>query len=97
MPAGPYDVGLGIGTSGISLDDISSTTFKMSDKGSLTAQSIQTMAVRLTSVGDEGTSRSGSSKLVSEPPVPSVPEPGTMLLVGAGLAAVGMRRLRRRG
>lgn len=88
-PAKWFDVGVEIGTPGMSTDDIQSTTFQIDDLlGVLTLDNFTgetddvegiLFGVRLTSVGLPGGAREGSSK------VGVVPEPATMLLLGSGL------------
>jgi VCBS repeat-containing protein len=69
---GPFDVGVEIGTPGMSADDIQTTTFTLShDSVDLTLDLIaeQDFAVRLTSVGTEGDGgREDSLKLVGTAP-----------------------------
>lgn len=65
---GAFDGGVGSGTSGIGGDDIRSTTFTLSHSSqalTLDLLSNQDMALRLTSVGQEGGSRGDSLKLGS--------------------------------
>jgi len=90
----PCDLGIELGTPGISKDDLRMVTFTLSHATralDLTLVSGQTFGVRATSVG-EGRCRDGSSKLSGV--IPVVPEPGTALLMGlglAGLTSVGRR------
>jgi hypothetical protein len=106
---GAFDVGLRVGSPGIGGDDIQSATFVLShadaaltsdlfagaanDEGSI-------FAVRLTSVGEPGSNRNGSSKLrddgelppplTTEPPGPvHIPEPSTLAGLGT-LCALGV-------
>jgi len=69
---GPFDVGVEIGTQGMSADDIQATTFTLShDSVDLTLDLIaeQDFAVRMTSVGTEGDGgREDSLKLVGTAP-----------------------------
>jgi len=69
---GPFDVGVEIGTQGMSADDIQTTTFTLShDSVDLTLDLIaeQDFAVRMTSVGTEGDGgREDSLKLVGTAP-----------------------------
>jgi hypothetical protein len=109
---GPFDVGVRIGTPGIGEDDICSTALLISHSSAsltndmfvgATTEGGDIFAVRLTSVGPEG-SRNGSSKLCNdgEPPtsvsIPHVPEPSTLAgfgtLCGLSLLARGLRRNR---
>jgi hypothetical protein len=86
-PAGPFDIGVEIGTSGIGSDDIQSTTFIVSLTGTdLAISDFFNFAARLTSVGPAGGSRNGSSKL-NEGGTP-VSEPATMMLLGFGLIGI---------
>lgn len=73
---GKFDVGVELGTQGISTDDIRSTSFILSHDSvdlSLTDIALQDFAVRLMSVGDEDGSRNGSLKIGGE--VPPEPQP----------------------
>ena len=109
---GPFDVGVRIGSPGIGKDDIQSTSFVLSHEGVVltndlfagaTTEDGDVFALRLTSVGPEGSSRNGSSKLTNDvpPPTPNeepptqTPEPSTLLGLGT-LGALGLlaRRLR---
>lgn len=94
-PHSPFDLGVKIGTPGIGSDDIRSTIFTIADRGVLTAGSFTEVGARLTSVGLEGSSRSGSSKLSGTPETP-IPEPTTMALLIGGLLGGGVLRRRRR-
>lgn len=91
----PCDLGIELGTPGISKDDLRTVTFTLSHATQaldLTLVSGQRFGVRATSVG-KPYCRDGSSKLAGV--IPVVPEPGTALLMGlglAGLASVGPRR-----
>ncbi|MBM6582028.1 carboxypeptidase regulatory-like domain-containing protein [Microvirga sp. BT689] len=65
-PLTPYDVGIGVGTSGIGTDDIKSVTFVLdhaTDNLTLEHLAQQGFGARLTSVGAEGGRRSDSLKL----------------------------------
>lgn len=66
-PLGPYEVGIEIGSSGIGADDYQLVTFSLSSGAPITLADFSTdptdYAVRATSVGLPGGSRSGSSKL----------------------------------
>jgi SdrD B-like domain/Cellulose binding domain/RTX calcium-binding nonapeptide repeat (4 copies) len=73
-PLTPYDVGVGVGTSGIGTDDVKSVTFILGhDTDNLTLEHLaqQGFGARLTSVGAEGGSRNDSLKLWGK--APSVP------------------------
>ncbi|NNF08184.1 MAG: PEP-CTERM sorting domain-containing protein [Candidatus Eisenbacteria bacterium] len=93
-PHAPFDLGVEIGTQGIGFDDIQTTTFTIADKGVLTAGSFTEIGARLTSVGLDGSSREGSSKLSGTSETP-IPEPATMTLLVGGLLAGGAMRRRR--
>ena len=103
-PAGPYDIGVEIGTSGITPDDIQMTMFVFSHSTmDLSIDNFlgQSMGIRGMSTGLEGGSRSGSSKLTNEvpdtPDIIVVPVPGAAWM-GLGLlgAMTGVKTLRRR-
>lgn len=84
----PCDLGIQLGTPGVSKDDLRIVTFTLSHATlalDLGLVSEQAFGVRATSVGD-GHARNGSSKLAGI--IPVVPEPGTALLFGMGLAAL---------
>lgn len=86
----PCDLGIELGTPGISKDDLRTVTFTLShasralDLGLVSGQSF---AVRATSVGNPKC-RNGSSKLAGV--IPVIPEPGTALLMGLGLAGLAV-------
>jgi hypothetical protein len=84
-PLGPFDAGILIGLTGD--DGIDSTIFTVSSISEALYLG-DYFGARLQSVGEDG---EGSSKLVS-----SVPEPGTMLLLGGllfGLGVVNRKRI----
>ncbi len=96
---GSFDAGIAFGTAGIGADDIDSLTFTLSS--SRAALRLEDFAgvdfgVRYTSVGDEGGSRNGSLKLVTEspdappPPPPPPPSGGWWYDTGEGLIWVPM-------
>lgn len=105
---GPFDVGVRIGSPGIGEDDIQSTSFVLSHEGVVLTNDLfagattgngDVFALRLTSVGPEGSSRNGSSKLTNNsppPPLAQTPEPSTLVglsLLGAmGLLAQRVSR-----
>ena len=63
---GPFDIGVELGTPGIGKDDIQSTSFLVSHNAlslRLDMLDLESFALRMTSVGLPGSSRSGSSKL----------------------------------
>ncbi len=89
----PFDIGVQLGTPGIGSDDLRKVTFTLSHAtASLDASFLsgQSFGVRATSVGQDRC-RSGSSKLIGV-----VPEPGTALLIGLGLAGLAGSRPRSR-
>ena len=90
-----FDVGVEIGTSGMTPDDIQSTMFVIDTH--LGGDDLFEFGVRLTSVGIAGGDRSGSSKLFDgDEPTPT-PEPGTIALLATGLStAIAWRKRRRR-
>ena len=75
-PMGPFDVGLGIGTPGISGDDISATTFNVPN---IAVMNLVSFAVRANSVTVDDGSRTGSSKLFG------IPEPTTIAMFGIAM------------
>jgi len=78
-PLTPYDVGIGIGTSGMSNDDVKSVTFILdhaTDNLTLEHLAQQGFGARLTSVGIQGGSRGDSLKLWGVAPnAPSILPP----------------------
>ena len=103
-PAGPYDIGVEIGTSGMSDDDIQMTMFVISHSTedlSISNFVNQAIGLRGMSTGLEGGSRSGSSKIIStvpdEPTLVVVPVPAAAWMGLSLLGAMGgMKTLRRR-
>ena len=94
-PDGSFDVGVEIGTQGMSPDDIFSTSFTLFNDNALTLGDV--FGVRLMSVGTED-DREGSSKLIGTyDPAPPVPETGTVFLLGVGLIGLtgASRKLKR--
>lgn len=88
----PCDLGVELGTAGIGKDDLRTVTFTLSHATAnldVSFVASQTFGVRATSVGSRGC-REGSSKLVGT--IPVVPEPGTALLMGLGLAGLAAGR-----
>lgn len=86
----PCDIGLEIGSPGIGKNDIQSVTFTLSHVSADLDVSLlqgESFGVRVTSVGDAGGSRNGSSKLVG-----IVPEPTTAILMLLGLAGLASVR-----
>jgi hypothetical protein len=73
VPDSPYEVGIEIGTSGISTDDIQTTTFELSSSlRDLTLDDIalESFTVRQTSVSDDNGGREDSDKLYGDAPYP---------------------------
>jgi len=62
-----YDIGVRIGTAGIGVDDIQTTTFIVLGFTSADFTSAEEFGVRLTSVGPEGGNRGQSSKVYGNP------------------------------
>lgn len=84
-----FDVGIDVGTPGIGSDDVRTFTFNLNYTGAdrgLELFADQLFAVRLTSVGQEGGSRGGSSK-IKTPATHIVPTPSAAL---GGLAMLGI-------
>lgn len=91
----PFDLGIELGTPGISKDDLQTVTFTLSHATralGLADVSGQTFGVHAMSVG-KGRCRTGSCKLTGV--IPVVPEPGTALLMGLGLAGLALPGRRR--
>jgi hypothetical protein len=63
----PFDVGVQIGTQGMSTDDIQSTSFDVVGL-SIEDLELQRFGIRLTSVGEDGGSREDSSKIIGYAP-----------------------------
>jgi hypothetical protein len=104
---GKFDAGIEIGKAGIGKgDDFQSAAFTLSHTSAVLTLSQfanQFFGVRITSVGELGSSRDGSSKLAGVVPTPpddseeptEVPEPGAALALG--LVGIGAWRLKRNG
>lgn len=91
----PFDLGIELGTPGISNDDLQTVTFTLSHATralGLVDVSGQTFGVHATSVG-KGRCRSGSCKVSGV--IPVVPEPGPSILMGLGLAGLALPGRRR--
>ena len=99
----PFDFGLSIGTPGIGSDDYQSASFFVNG-ATLLNFSEQQFAVRATSVGLPGGSRTGSSKLSggfpegtpNPDPDTTVPEPSSIGMMGLGLVSLAWFARRRR-
>ena len=90
---GPYDIGIALGSYGYSRRDLRTVTFTLSYATASLDDSFlsgQTFGVNATS-SEKGRCGSCSSKLVGV-----VPEPGTGLLMGLGLAGLAVARPRSR-
>jgi len=86
----PCDFAVEIGRQGLGVDDLQSVTFTLAHDSvdlDLSMFFEENVGVRVTSVGTEGGSREGSSKLSGAFPIP---EPSTGLLLGLGLAALSL-------
>jgi PEP-CTERM motif len=91
----PCDIGVELGTQGIARNDLQTVTFTLSHATAsldISFLASQEFGVRATSVG-KGKCRDGSSKLAGVLPVP---EPGTAILMGLGLAGLAGTRSRSR-
>ncbi len=94
-PAGPFDAGIEIGTSGIGTDDFYTTTFTISSLSEALVLD-DSFGARLTSVGSN---RQGSSKLLGNtPPYTPIPVPSAALLgiIGMATSAHVLRRRRKK-
>jgi hypothetical protein len=101
IEAGSFNVGLEIGTSGIGQGDDFPTAVILLNYGALglTPERLGPFGARVTSVGT-ATNRGGSAKLYGDvPTIPDtetqVPEPSTLLMLGAGLGLVTLAKVRR--
>ena len=95
-PPGLFDIGTEIGTSGMSTDDIQHTEIRVAQVDGIAGEDFIGFGVRMASVGDPAEGRTASCKLFAgEVPEPNpVPEPGTLILVGFGLAGAALRKRR---
>lgn len=88
----PCDLGVEIGSPGVGRDDYRDVTFTLTHATEALTVDLfqaQTVGVRVTSVGDLGGDRNGSSKLIAV-----VPEPSTALLMALGFAGLSSIRPR---
>lgn len=89
----PCDLGVDLGTPGVGQDDLQTVSFTLSHSTEALDVSLlsgQSFGVRVSSIGNMGDDcRDGSSKVVGV-----VPEPGTALLIGLGLAGLSAARPR---
>ncbi len=88
---GGFDVGVELGSQGMSGDDIRSTTFTLSHPDGLTVDQVQggDMALRATSVGEEGGGRGGSLKLLGEEQTDQSFATVTVTVTGEGDVVIG--------
>jgi hypothetical protein len=103
---GPFDVGVRIGSPGIGEDDVQTANFVLSHPtagltndlfAGVANEEGNVFAVRLTSVGEPGSDREGSSKLCDEVVIAPVPTPEPSTLAGfatAGVLVLLVRRFR---
>ena len=91
---GGFDVGFSIGSPGIGMDDIGTTTILVDTMGILSLSDFVDFGLRLTSVGIVGSGRDDSSKMYSDTPVP-LPAAGWLFV--SALLGLGVFGERRRG